>query len=120
MAYIALGIVFVVLFACFAFLDEKRKEQSREINSIYDLVSRQNDRVSAFQSDRNAVVRDLTAVKTAVQALEDQVKELSEPLRVKDKQEKLILEGMTSILNYNINEAVRAAKDVRNYGVEEE
>ena len=119
MEYIAVAVVFGILFGCFAFLDGKRKEQEREINGLYEALSQQNDRLSTFHADRNAVVKDVNALKNAVQAVEEQVKELAEPLKVKDRQEKLILEGMNSILNYNIKDAMQAAKDVSNYGGEE-
>lgn len=133
MEYIAVAVVFGILFGCFTFLDGKRKEQEREINGLYEAISSQNDRISTFHADRNAIVKDVTALKNALQAAEEQIKgleerdrelatrvgELAEPLKAKDRQEKLILEGMNSILNYSVGEAMRAAKDVSNYGEEE-
>ena len=120
MEYVIIAALFITLFALVARVDDKLDEQRKEVNSLYDFLSRQQDRLSAFQADRDAVVKDVKAIQTALPALEQQVKELSEPLKANARQEKRVLEGMNSILNYNVREALRAAKDVMDYAEEDE
>ena len=107
MEYLAVAVVFGILFGCFTFLDGKRKDQ-REIDSLYETISRQNDRFSVLQEDRDAVVKDVKALLDAVPALETQVKEMSESVRARDKQEQMVLEGMHNILNYDMAQARKA------------
>lgn len=111
MEYLAVAVVFGILFGCFAFLDEKRKEMRREINGLYDTLSRQNDRLDVFQDDRNAIAKDVKAMKAALPGLTEQVKELSETVKVRDKQEQMVLEGMNNILNYTVDVARKAVGD---------
>ena len=88
MEYLVIAVVFGILMACFAFLDEKRREQAKDINALYDVISRQADRVSILQED---------------------VRKLTEQVKITDQQEKRVLEGMGNILNYNLDIARKAA-----------
>lgn len=108
MEYLAVAVVFGILFGCFTFLDGKRKDQQREINGLYETISRQNDRLSVLQEDRDAVVRDVKALRDAVPALETQVREMSETVKARDRQEQMVLEGMHNILNYDMAQARKA------------
>ena len=58
MVYLAVAVVFFILFGLIAHLDEKRKDQQREIDSLYEFLSRQNDRLSVMQTDRDAMAKD--------------------------------------------------------------
>ena len=110
MVYLAVAVVFFILFGLIAHLDEKRKDQQREIDSLYEFLSRQNDRLSVMQTDRDAMAKDVKALKAAVPALEEQVKEMSVTVKVRDDQEKRVLEGMNNILNYDMGQALKAVK----------
>lgn len=119
MLYIIVAALFLTAFAILARMDDRISEQRKEMNGLYDVLSRQADRMNAIQKDRDALAKDVRSLLTAMPALEQQIKELSEPIKVKDRQEKLVLDGVNSILNYNIGQALRAAKDVSDYGEEE-
>lgn len=88
MEYLAIGAVFVFSMGLFAFLYEKRKQQEKDVNVLYDVISRQADRVAELQTE---------------------VKKLTEQVKITDQQEKRVLEGMGSILNYNLDIARKAA-----------
>lgn len=92
MENIIFAVIIGILFGCFVFVDGKRREAEARLG---DLVK-----------DIEEIRKDLYTTKTALTAL-------SESVRVRDKQEQAIFEGMNSILNYS--EAV-ARKAVHTYG----
>ena len=123
MEYLAIAVVFGVMMACFAFLDEKRKEQRRELNGIYEELAQYNSRANAFEMLQCKELDRVSALEAALPALEEQikdltkrnedltkeVKELTEQVKITDQQEKRVLEGMGNILNYNLDIARKAA-----------
>ena len=92
MDQIIFAVVIGVLFGLFVFVDGKRREAEA--------------RISDLLKDIEEIRADVYTTKTALTAL-------SESVRVRDKQEQAIFEGMNSILNYS--EAV-ARKAVHKYG----
>lgn len=136
MEYLAAAVVFGILFGCFAFLDEKRKDMGRELNGLYKALSRQNDRMDRFREDLDGAATDrkelreefgelsrrqvmsdenalnsFRAIQTATAGLEGQIKEMAETVKARDRQEQMVLEGMNNILNYNLDVARKAVGD---------
>lgn len=80
MEFLIIAVAFGVTLCMFAFLDEKRKEQRREINGLY---------------------AELTDCKA-------RLTELTEQFEITDRQERRVLEGMENILNYDLVVARKA------------
>lgn len=99
MEYLAIAVVFGLLFGFISFLDEKRKDARREINNIYDILSRHSSQLSTVEGD---------------------VREMRGTVRAFDKQEQRVLDGMNSILNYDISQALKAAQGVKTEDADEE
>ena len=115
MEYLAIAVVFGVMMCFFAFLDEKRKEQYRELNGIYEELARYNSRASGVETMQCRELERLAALEAAVPAVEGQVKdlakevrELTEQVKITDQQERKVLEGMGNILGYNLDIARKA------------
>ena len=88
-----------VLFGLFVFLDEKRRATERELEWNREKLEE--------------VLTKKSALQTAVKALEQEVSEMRESVKSRDRQEQAIFEGMNNILNYS--ESV-ARKAVSGYG----
>lgn len=93
-------ICFGVLFGLFVFLDERRRATEREL----DWNRKKLDEILAQRE----------ALQTAVTALRGEVSEMRESVKVRDRQEQAIFEGMNNILNYSEAVARKAASGYAN------
>jgi Na+-translocating ferredoxin:NAD+ oxidoreductase RnfG subunit len=91
-----------ILFGLFGFLNEKRKAETEREWALKKLEE---------------VLTQRSALQTAVKALKQEVSEMRESVKNRDRQEQAIFEGMNNILNYS--EAV-ARKAASGYGGAEE
>ena len=92
-----------ILFGLFGFLNEKRKAAETEREWTLEKLEE--------------VLNQRSALQTAVKALKQEVSEMRESVKNRDRQEQAIFEGMNNILNYS--EAV-ARKAASGYGGAEE
>lgn len=95
MEQIAYMVGFAALFGFFVFLAEKLRMTERELGRNLEELNELRGRAAAQQ--------------TALEALRGEVTELRESVKVRDKQEQALFEGMNSILNYSETVARKAA-----------
>lgn len=133
---VAIAVVFGIMLGVCVFLDEKRREMARELNGIYEELSRYNSRANGVEAVQAATISSISSMEKALpgltklandlakdgkdlaerntdlekrlQDLTDQMRELTEQVKVTDRQERAVLEGMSSILNYNLDVARKA------------
>ena len=94
---------FGILFGFFVFLNEKRLDTEQELDWN--------------RKKLEDVLTQRSALQTAVKALEQEVSEMRESVKNRDRQEQAIFEGMNNILGYSESVARKAASG---YGGAEE
>lgn len=94
---------FGILFGFFVFLNEKRLDTEQELDWN--------------RKKLEDVLTQRSALQTALKALEQEISEMRESVKNRDRQEQAIFEGMNNILGYSESVARKAASG---YGGAEE